>query len=138
MNLNPTSIEDQIRKCRQCADTNGWTVLADFIRSDAGISGATLHQREGLKELIAVSGTKPRPFDYLLIDDTSRLGRNLRDVLTVSDILKDRDVFLYFVSQHLDSRDKSFRLNDIFNGMIDEQFLVGLGQGPPWSRRTHP
>jgi site-specific DNA recombinase len=62
-----------------------------------------------------------------LIDDTSRLGRNLTDVLKVSDILKYNDVLLYFVSQNLDSRDISFRQSFAFNGMMDEQFLIQLG-----------
>src|SRR5690348_3312196 len=112
---NPISIDDQIRKCRQLADSKGWTVLVDFIRSDAGVSGASLYQREGLQELITLSGAKPRPFEYLLIDDTSRLGRNLTDVLKVSDHFKYQDVFLYFVSQRLDSHDTGFRQNLILN-----------------------
>jgi site-specific DNA recombinase len=123
---NPVSIEDQIRKCRQYADSKGWTVLDDFVLSDAGVSGASIHQREGLKALIALSDAKPRPFDLLLIDDTSRLGRNLTDVLKISDHFKDQDVFLYFVSQHLDSRDPGFRQNLIFHGMMDEHVLTDI------------
>jgi site-specific DNA recombinase len=35
----PTSIEDQVRKCRQFAEQRGWTVLEEFVRSDAEVSG---------------------------------------------------------------------------------------------------
>jgi DNA invertase Pin-like site-specific DNA recombinase len=55
-------------------------------------------------------------------------GRNLTDVLSVSDILKHHGGFLYFVSQQLDSRDRSFRQLQIMNGMVDEQFLFGLSE----------
>jgi site-specific DNA recombinase len=103
-------------------------VLQQFIRSDSEVSGATLNQRNGLNSLIEDAKRLPRPFDCLLIDDTSRLGRNLTDVLKVSDILKHYGVFLYFVSQQFDSRDRSFRQLLIMNGMVDEQFLVGLAE----------
>jgi site-specific DNA recombinase len=127
----PTSIEDQIRQCQRAIDLRGWAVLSDYIRSDSGVSGATLHAREGLNSLINDANKRPRPFDVIVVDDTSRLGRNLTDVLTISDRLKYDDVFLFFVSQQLDSRDSGFRQLLIMNGMMDEQFLVGL------SARSH-
>jgi site-specific DNA recombinase len=124
----PTSIEDQIRQCQRTADLKGWAVLKDYTRSDSEVSGATLNLRNGLTSLIEDAKRSPRPFDCLLIDDTSRLGRNLTDVLKVSDILNHYGVFLYFVSQQFDSRDRSFRQLLIMNGMVDEQFLVGLAE----------
>ena len=36
-------------------------------------------------------------------------------------------VFLYFVSQRLDSRERNFRQLLIMNGMADEQYSIGLG-----------
>lgn len=92
------------------------------------VSGASIIQRDSLNSLIADARKLPRPFDCLLIDDTSRLGRNLTDVLKVSDVLKHHGVLLYFVSQQLDSREKSFRQLQIMNGMIDEQYLFGLAE----------
>jgi site-specific DNA recombinase len=47
-------------------------------------------------------------------------------VLRVADILKHNGVFLFFVSQKLDSRDPNFRQLLIMYGMQDEQYLVGL------------
>src|SRR5258705_3434399 len=104
----PASIEDQTRNCNEGAETKGWTVLQEFVRPDREQSGAALEGRNGLSSLIADAKKRPRPFDCILIDDTSRLGRNLSDVLRISDILKHHGVFLYFVSQKLDSRDANF------------------------------
>lgn len=123
---SPTSIEDQIRKCQQAAEQMGWEVLTDYIRSDSELSGAALAPRVALLSLINDAKKLPRPFDVIVIDDTSRFGRNLTDVLLLSDLIKSYDTFLYFASQHLNSNDKSFRLLLIMNGMIDEQFLIGL------------
>ena len=35
----PSSIEDQVRQCREAAARNGWVVADEYIRSDAAISG---------------------------------------------------------------------------------------------------
>jgi len=126
-----TSIDDQVRNCRDAAAEKKWEFLPEFVRSDEGISGAALTTREGIKFLIAEAKKCPRPFDCVLIDDTSRLGRNLSDVLRVTDILRFNGIFLYFVTQCLDSRDPSFRMRLIMYGMQDEDFLVGL------SHRVH-
>ena len=121
-----TSIGDQERNCYDAAKQKNWHFLQDFARNDKGISGAALVTRDGLNSLIAEAKKRPRLFDCVLIDDTSRLGRNLSDVLRVSDIFRYNNVFLYFVTQRLDSRDAQYRKLLILHGMQDEDFLVGL------------
>ena len=101
-------------------------MLPDFVRSDSVISGTSLVNRIGLESLMADARRGQRPFDCLLIDDTSRFGRNLTDVLRMSEVLQHQDIFLYFVSQALDSREKNFRQLLVMNGLIDEQYSKGL------------
>jgi site-specific DNA recombinase len=124
----PTSIEDQNRNCYAAAAELGIVILPGYVRADQAISGAALFGRDALNSLIADAKKSPRPFDYIVIDDTSRLGRNLSDVLKISDILKHCGVYLYFASQRLDSSDQNFRQLQIMNGMIDEQYLQGLSE----------
>jgi DNA invertase Pin-like site-specific DNA recombinase len=76
-----SSIEDQIRKCREFAERRGWPVSEEHVCSDSAVSGATLGPRPALNELLALVSRKPRPFDRILIDDTSRLARNVADAL---------------------------------------------------------
>jgi site-specific DNA recombinase len=123
-----TSIEDQIRNCRAAAERNGWIVLDQYIRSDSELTGRTLVGREGLAELIRLAKSKPRPFDLILVDDTSRFGRYLPDVLRECDMLAHYGVSLYFVSDRLDSRDEAFRFAYIIKGIGDEQYVRGLSQ----------
>ena len=106
----------------------GYAVLEEYFRYDEQLTGATMINREGLNSLVEAARQRPRPFECLLMDDTSRLGRNLSYVLRVSEILAHHGVFLYFIAQQLDSRDKNFRQLLIMHGMVDEQFLVGLSQ----------
>jgi len=70
-------------------------VLDELIRSDSEMTGRTLVGREGLAELIRLAKQRPRSFDCVLIDDTSRLGRYLPDVLKVCDEFKRLGVFVY-------------------------------------------
>jgi len=122
-----TSTEDQIRNCRAAADRNGWVVLDEYIRSDEEKTGRTLAGRDGIADLIRLAKQRPKPFDCIIIDDTSRLGRYLPDVLRECDRLKHHGVFLYFASDRLDSRDESFRIMHIFKGYRDEDFIRDLG-----------
>ena len=69
----PTSIEDQIRECRDAAAHDGWTVQDEFIRFDEAKTGQ-LAGRDGLDALLEFALQSPRPFDGIIIDDTSRIG----------------------------------------------------------------
>jgi len=122
----PTSNDDQIRQCRAAAEPKGWTVLDDFIRTDSEITGQSMVGRDGLNDLIRLAKTKPRPFDIILIDDTSRLGRYLPDVLKVTDVLDNYGVSVHFAAQGLDSRQPGFRQIFTLHGMMDEQYVFGL------------
>ena len=124
-----TSVEDQVRSCRQAGESKGWIVLDEFIRSDSEMTGRTLVGREGLAELIRLAKHRPRSFDCVLIDDTSRLGRYLPDVLKVCDEFKRLGVFVYFASDGLDSRDEeNSRLVHLVKSYGDERYVKDLGK----------
>lgn len=101
-------------------------MLDDFIRADSEISGQSMVGRDGLNDLIRLAKTNPRPFDIILIDDTSRLGRYLPDVMKVIDVLDNYGVSVYFVAQGLDSRQPGFRQILTLHAMMDEQYVFGL------------
>jgi site-specific DNA recombinase len=121
-----SSIEDQVRKCRAFAEPRGWTVLEPYVRSDHQISGAALAGRSALESLLAAAKQRPRPFDRILIDDTSRLARNVADALKMVETFTFHGVGVTFVSQGIDTLDKMARQLVTINGMMDEQFLAGL------------
>jgi site-specific DNA recombinase len=123
-----TSTEDQIRNCRAGADGKGWDVLDEFIRSDEELTGRTIVGREGLADLIRLAMQRPKPFDCILIDDTSRLGRYLPDVLRESDRLIFNGVFIYFVSDGLDTRDENSRLVLMIKAYGDERSVKDHGK----------
>ena len=121
-----SSIEDQIRRCREYAERRGWFVEENCIRFDEAVSAAALHGRKALQSLVTKAKSKPRPFDRILIDDTSRLARNIEDALRTIETLRYRGVFVTAVSQEIDSEHKTARQLLTLHGMMDEQYLVGL------------
>ena len=66
------SIDDQVRRCRGFAANRGFEVVATF--SDAAISGSHM-EREQLQKLL--SDADRRKFDCVLVEDLSRLSRDL-------------------------------------------------------------
>src|SRR5688500_9611772 len=78
-----TSLEDQVAVARAYADRHGWTVSPGHVYADAAISGASLEGRAGLAALLLATATPPLPFDVLLVDDSSRITRDLADALRV-------------------------------------------------------
>lgn len=124
----PTSSEDQIRNCRAAAKHKGWDVLDEYVRSDEEVSGRTLVGRDGLADLMRRAEQNPKPFDCILIDDTSRLGRYLPDVLKESDTLLYHGVFIYFVSDGLDTRDEGSRIIHMVKGYGDERYSKDLAK----------
>jgi site-specific DNA recombinase len=69
------SIDDQIFRCRAYAKEHGLNVVAEF--KDAAKSGATL-DRADMQKMLAVTRTgRHCPFRVLLVDDLSRLSRDI-------------------------------------------------------------
>ena len=124
---SPTSIADQIRKCRDYANRQGWQVLEDCIYSDEAIA-ATSMAREGLQRLLAAASAPDRTFDCILIDDTSRLTRKLADALNLYEKLTFAGVRLVAVSQGVDSDSSQAELLIGVHGLIDAVYWRELAQ----------
>jgi DNA invertase Pin-like site-specific DNA recombinase len=122
----PASLEDQQRSCEEAAQEKGGILLPEHIYKDAAMTGTSKVGRNGLEALLKLIRSHDCPFKYVLIDDTSRLGRNLGEVLTMADLAKHHQVGLYFVAQKLDSGDPNFRLMLTVYGMSDEQQIERL------------
>ena len=121
------STDDQIRECKtECERHEGWSIAEEWVRSDEEVSGRSLVGRDAMAALKQAAKQKPRPFDCIIIDDTSRLGRNVPDVLKLAEIFEHNGVSIQFVSPPLNSSDPNFRLLLIFKAIMDEQYSAGL------------
>lgn len=141
------SIEDQIRNCRDAAEEKSWKVCEEHIYFDEGKTGTTMFDRAGFASLRETYKQSSPPFRRIIIDDTSRLGRNEADVHRVLDELEYYGVHIYFASDGLDSQNPWFRDAFAAKARQDAQFSkthgkrvrrgrIGLfekGLNPGWS-----
>ena len=123
-----SSIEDQIRRCREYALHQGWSILEAFVIVDRAISAASVAGREGLRQLIEAAKSNARQFDCLLVDDTSRLARDISDALRTVKILEFCGVCVVAVSQGIDSSQGNARPLLVMHGIMDEQYLTDLAK----------
>jgi len=125
-NQREASIEDQIRRCRQFASSRGWEVLEEHIYVDQAISGSSLDIREAFKRLLRIALSPNPPFQYILVDDTSRVARNTREALEIFHVLSFNDIGVYFVSQGIDTKTEIAEEIITMHGLMDALFLKEL------------
>ncbi|MGM0411283.1 MAG: recombinase family protein, partial [Bacillota bacterium] len=83
------------------------------IYSDEGITGTSIKNREGFKQMIkdAESGK----LDYILAKSISRFSRNVLDTLMIVRKLKALDIGIYFEKENIDTLDSK---NEVFLSLI--------------------
>jgi site-specific DNA recombinase len=87
---SPTSIEDQHQLCRAYAGRRGWTVVSVF--EDAALSGFGIEHRPGYQQLLAAALSSPAVFEVILVEDLSRLTRDMADLLRVNRVLSVKTI----------------------------------------------
>lgn len=122
-NQNDRSIEDQIRILKEFAADRGWLVLENHIYFDAAISGTSIAPRNGLKKLLEVAQRKDVPFQYILVYDTSRVARNPREALDIFEDLTYNNVYVFYTSQNIDTKNPEAKTMIALHGMTDSMLI---------------
>ncbi len=78
------SIDDQVTLCKAYAIQNGYDVVK--VYSDAAKSGASMHNREGIRNLMA--DAMMGAFDTVIVEALDRLSRDMEDLAGISKRLK--------------------------------------------------
>jgi DNA invertase Pin-like site-specific DNA recombinase len=116
-----TSIEDQVRRCRDYAERLGYEVVR--VYSDAAISG-THADRPGLQQLLAdATASRRPPFVAVIVETQSRLSRDLlgkteiiyRDLARVGVRVLDTSGF--------DSTSETGEMQSAMFGIIDATYV---------------
>jgi DNA invertase Pin-like site-specific DNA recombinase len=92
------SLEDQIRNCRRFAAQMRWDVVADHVYQDTAVSGFGIEQRPAYQRLVAAALSAVPPFTVILVDDLSRLSRDLVETLKLYRRLKRHGIELVAVA----------------------------------------
>ena len=118
-----TSIDDQVAVARRYAEQRGWHVLDDHIYKDEAISGASFDGRPAIQALMKAAASTPRPFDKVLVDDSSRVARDLPEALMFMRLLRFHGVQVLYLSQQIDSANEQAETLMTVHGMVDGLYL---------------
>jgi site-specific DNA recombinase len=117
-----TSLDDQLTAARRYAAAHEWTVLDEHVYTDAAISGASL-DRPGIQALLTATSHRPLPFDVLLVDDSSRVARDLADAVRFMQQLTFHGVRVIYISQNIDSANEQAETLVAVHGVVDSLYL---------------
>jgi len=111
------TVANQRRELEAMAKRTGWKIVA--VYQDRGVSGAK--GRNGRPELDRMlNDATRRRFKKLLVWDLSRLGRSLRDLISITDHFQELGIDLYVHKDAIDTGTASGRLFFHIVGAIGE------------------
>ena len=92
------SCERQIVELKKIAENHGWSVVG--VYTDEGISGAK-KSRPALDQMMRDALVKK--FDVVATLELSRLGRNVKNMCEIADLLKQKNINLFVKNQNIDT-----------------------------------
>ena len=121
---SPTSIEDQHQLCRAYAERRSWAVVSLF--EDAALSGFGIEHRPGYQQLLAAALSSPAAFEVVLVEDLSRLTRDMAELLRVTTRLRLKGVELVGVSDGIATSQQGAKMHVAVKGLVNELYLDDL------------
>ena len=118
----PTSIDDQLRRCKETAAAHGLSIDERRIYSDAAMSGSTSKRKS---YLLLKQAVDDRLFNVLIVDEMSRLGRNMLESISFTLKLAESGIRL-IACDGLDTNEKNWRLPLIVKSFAAEQEVEQL------------
>ena len=125
-----TSIADQIRKCQEFGQAQGWVPVTDCLYTDEAVSGVSI-ERPGLQRMLEAALSASRAFDIILVDDTSRISRSLPDAVQLFHKLSFAGIRVIAVAQGIDSQSEQADVLVTVHGLVDSLYVKEL------AKKTH-
>jgi DNA invertase Pin-like site-specific DNA recombinase len=104
----------------------GWDVLEEHIYQDAAVSGYGVDNRTSYQRMVAAGLSPSPPFDRLLIDDLSRLSRDLVETVRLYRRLRRNGVDLVAVADGIQGSHQMAKLQITIKGLVNELYLDDL------------
>lgn len=126
------SLETQMDFFNEYIKSNpNWELVK--VYADEGISGLSRKKRKNFNQM--VEDAKNGLIDIILSKSISRFARNVVDTLTVTRELKEKNVYVYFQKENLNTRDPNgeFMLN--FMAGFAEEESKSISNNIKWSKK---
>ena len=117
------SIDSQWRLIKEYADRNGFVVLHKY--EDEGISGRAAEKRPAFMQMI--DDSESGDFETVLIYDSSRFARNLKDAIVYKALLKQNGVDLISITEPILDEDNAL-ITDALMGAMNEMYVRKLSK----------
>ena len=115
----PESIDDQIGECKRYIEKRGWHLLEDQVYNDFAITSSDI-TREGYVRL--KQAALQHRFDFIVVDDLSRLGRNTAESIQTFSELTFCGVNIASVADGIDTSQKGAKMPFYFKSIMNEFF----------------
>lgn len=124
-NQSEASIEDQVYRCQKWIEQRGGAVRDELIHADYALSGASAH-RPQLQALLEKVEAKPRGVDVIVMEDVSRLARDLADSAAIYKRVRFCDVTIIGIADGVDTSDHGAKLTFGMKSLIAEMYRDDL------------
>lgn len=118
-----TSIEDQVRRCREYLERDGGCFDPALVFCDSATSGASL-ARPGLEQLLKLADD--RKIDVIVTEDVSRISRDIADSAAIFKRLQYLGIVLRGVADGIDTGERSAKLTFTIKSLVSEVYLDDL------------
>ena len=116
-----TSIEDQVRLCKEFIEGNAGQVNPELVFTDFALTGATL-QRQGFENLMALVKTEPPSIDVIVTENLDRISRDFADAAAIYKLLRYVRVRMLGVSDGIDTQEKSSKITYAIKAVMADSF----------------
>lgn len=119
------SPDSQLKKVREYASKEGYTIPDEYVFYDDGISGKSTKKRAEFNRMIATAKEKDHPFDKIYVWKFSRFARNQEEAMVYKNLLRKKDVAVVSVSEPIPEGHFGTLIERIIEWM-DEFYLINL------------
>ena len=120
------SPDSQLKKIREYASKEGYTIPDEYVFYDDGISGRNVKKRDDFNRMISMAKEKSHPFETIFVWKFSRFARNQEQAILYKNLLRKSNVSVVSVSEPIPEGHFGTLIERIIEWM-DEFYSINLG-----------
>lgn len=116
---------------RELESHQNWKIGEIF--ADEGISGTSLRKRDEFNRMIQLA--REGVFDLIITKEVSRFSRNIQDLLNIVEDLRNRKVYIWFMTEDINTENSDYRQRITEAGRQAENESLKTSRRVLWGQR---